>query len=153
MTQSTDDKILAKQVPGNPDMPRDAYADVLAWHYHHGDPQDGERVRAFDRKSGTFIAEGTWEYRLDQPSGSSMAVVHTDDAGAVSIPGSVRLQVVTALPRRRPPVLTEPELHVAAELLEELGAVYAGEKLGDLATAVVTKIVEGLELYSQRPQE
>ena len=146
MTQTTDRGILAKHVPGNPDMPRDAYADILSWHYHHGDPQDGERVRVVDRASGTFIAEGTWERRLDQPSGTNMAVVHTDDEGAVTVPSDVRLEMVQALPRPRPPVLTESELYVAAELLEELGAVYTGEKLGRLAQALAAKITHALDV-------
>ena len=106
MEQTTESKVVAKHVPGNPDLPRDHYANVLSWHYQHGDPQDGERVRVFDRKSGDLVAEGTWEHRRDQPDGSSKAVVHTDDHDSVAVPAGVRLEVVQALPRPRPPVLT-----------------------------------------------
>ena len=151
MEQSTESKVVAKHIPGNPDLPRDDYADVLTWHYQHGDPQDGERVRVFDRKSGDFVAEGTWEHRRDQPEGSSKAVVHTDDQDSVAVPAGVRLEVVQALPRPRPALLTASELYVAAELLEELGALYAGEKLGELASAVAEKIADGLDLHPSPP--
>ena len=41
---------------------------------------------------------------------------------------------------------------MAAELLEELGALYAGEKLGELASAVAEKIAEGLDLRTSPPR-
>jgi len=139
-------RVTARHMPNNPDMPRDAFAGILSWEFHHSDPQDGERVRVFDRLSGTFLAEGIWERRHDQPDGSYMAVVHTDTDGPFSVPAGPRLEVVNALPRPRPAVLTEPELVVAAELLAELGAVYASEPLGTLASEVAHKIAEAIGL-------
>ncbi|CCH89278.1 protein of unknown function [Modestobacter italicus] len=141
-------RVTARQMPNNPHMPRDAFAGILSWQFHHNDPQHGERVRVFDRLSGDFLAEGIWEHRLDQPDGSYMAVVHTDADGTFSIPAGARPEVVNALPRPRPAALTEAELSVAAELLAELGAVYASEPLGGLASEVAHKIAEaiGMEL-------
>jgi hypothetical protein len=139
-------RVTARQMPHNPDMPRDAFAGILSWKFHHNDPQDGERVRVFDRLSGTFLAEGIWEHRTDQPDGSYMAVVHTDATGTFSIPAGARPEVVNPLPRPRPAALTDSELFVAAELLAELGAVYAGEPLGALASEVAHKIAKAIGL-------
>lgn len=140
-------RFTARSVPGNPGLERDFWAAVLGWSFEHRDPQDGERVRVHRRLDGTFIGEGIWEWRTDQPDGSYMAVLHTDDGRVVSVPGGPRCEVVQALPRPRPPVLTADELHVAGELLEELAAVFAREDLGRLAGAVAARIEQGLAEY------
>jgi hypothetical protein len=137
-------RLTARQMPDNPDMPRDAFAGILSWHFHHGFPQDGERVRVFDRRSGDFLAEGTWEEKTDQPDGSYGAVLHTDEQRVFSVPGGVRTEVTNALPRVRPQILTEPQLVVAAELLLELAAVYRGERMGALADEVAHTVTSGL---------
>lgn len=143
------ERILARQVPGNHDLPRDAFADILLWHYHHPRPQNGERVRVVDRRSGDLVAEGVWEDRADQPDGTNNAVVHTEDGQETCVPAGVLLEVVEPLPRHRPAVLTEGELFVVAELLAELGAVYGGERLGELATTLSTKIAQEVGFEEQ----
>jgi hypothetical protein len=151
MKQPTDSGFMAKVVSGNPDMSRDDYAAILALDYNHSRPQNGERVSVHDRISGVFIAEGVWEDRRDQADGSFMAVIHTDDARIVSVPAGPRLEVVHSLPRPKVGVLTFEELRVAAELLQELAAVYSGEDLGELADAVASKILDGMEAeYARR---
>lgn len=136
-------RVTAKHMPDNPNMPRDAFAGNSSWKFHHSDPQDGERVRVFNRLSGEFLAEGIWERGLDQPDGSYMAVVHTDTDGPFSVPVGPRLEVI-ASPRPRPAVLTEPDLVMAVELLAELGAVHASEPLGTLASEAAHKIAEAI---------
>jgi hypothetical protein len=137
-------RLTARQLLDDPGMPRDAFAGILSWQFHHGFPQDGEAVRVFDRRSGDFLAEGTWEARTDQPDGSYGAVLHTDEHEVFSVPGGVRTEVTGALPRVRPQILTEPQLVVAAELLLELAAVYRGEPMGALADEVAHTITSGL---------
>ncbi len=136
-------RLTARQMRDNQDMPRDAFAGILSWQFHHGFPQNGQGVRVFDRRSGRYLAEGTWEERNDQPDGSYGAVVHTNE-GVFSVPGGVRSEVTNALPRAQPQVLTEPQLVVAAELSLELAAVYRGEPMGALADEVAHTLTRGL---------
>lgn len=140
-----DEPMTARSTQFNHPMSRRLFAGILRWRADHQDPQDGDVVAVSDRGTGELLGEGRWEYRDDQPEGSWGAVVHTD-GGPLSVPGGAGLTVTTPLPRPRPAVLTSAELSVTAELLAELGAVYAGEPLGEVADQLARRISDELGL-------
>jgi hypothetical protein len=140
-----DEPTTARSTQFNHPMSRRLFAGILRWRADHQDPQDGEVVAIVDRETGKSLGEGRWEYRDDQPEGTWGAVVYAE-GGPVTVPGGATTTVTTPLPRPRPAVLTSAELSVTAELLAELGAVYAGEPLGAVADQLARRISDELGL-------
>ena len=121
-----------------PDMPRDLMAVILQRHLDHGHAEDGDRVRIGDGITEQPLAEGIWTAAADDHD--LLGSVRTDDGTAFPVPDGSTVDVLSAVPRARPAVLTRDELHVAAELAAELAAVYAGEPLGAVADELARRI-------------